>query len=125
MRPKPVIGMSLISLALAWGCVIAAPLRAETLADLDTLSDISADEEAGITAAREQADRGEYLEALATLERVLAVNPKSHNARLIHAIYLCRIDDKRGGLVEIDKLKDKNYERGVLEQARSVCRAGQ
>ena len=124
MRPKPVIGISLISLALAWGCVIAAPLRAETLADLDTLSDISADEEAGITAAREQADRGEYLEALATLERVLAVNPKSHNARLIHAIYLCRIDDKRGGLVELDRLKKKYYGGELLSEARAMCERG-
>jgi hypothetical protein len=59
MRPKPVIGMSLISLALAWAAC-SAPLRApRTLADLDTLPDISADEKRALPAAREQADRGE------------------------------------------------------------------
>jgi len=124
MRLQPAIAMSLISLALASAGVAAAPANAQSLADLDRLSEVSDNEESGIAAAREQADRGAYLEALATLERVLAAHPKSHDARLVHAIYLCRIDDRRGGLVELDKLKDKNYERAVLDQARGLCRAG-
>jgi hypothetical protein len=124
MRLQSPIRMSLIGLAFAWGCLVAAPSSAETLEELDALSDLSANEETGIEAAREHADRGEYLEALATLERVLAVHPKSHNARLIHAIYLCRIDDKQGGLVEIGKLKNKNYGDGVLSEARVMCQRG-
>jgi hypothetical protein len=111
----------LVAMALAWGCLAGPPLSAETLEELDALSDASLDEAAGIAAAREQAGRGAYLEALATLERVLAVHPKSREGRLIHAVYLCEIDDKRGGLVEIDRLKEKHYGRQLLDEARARC----
>jgi uncharacterized protein HemY len=111
---------------LAWAslaCVslASAPLYAETLQELEALSDLSFDETAGIAAARAQANQGGYLEALATLERVLAVHPKSHEARLIHAIYLCKIDDRRGGLVEISKLKKKHYGKELLAESRAMC----
>ena len=124
MRPLSTFRGCLAGVALACGSLTCAPLGAETLEELDALSDISANEEAGINAASEQAGRGEYLEALATLERVLAVHPKSRAARLIHAIYLCRIDDRRGGLVELDALKEKHYERQQLADARAVCAPG-
>ena len=114
-----------LGVVLAWGCLTCAPLGAQTLEALDALSDLSADEGAGIAAARDQAGRGEYLEALATLERVLAAHPKSHEARLIHAVYLCDVDDKRGGLVEIDKLKAKDYGEQLLAEARARCARGQ
>jgi hypothetical protein len=111
-------------LALACGLLTGQPLRAETLEELDALSDVAVDEAGGIAAAQEQAGRGEYLEALATLERVLAVHPKSAEARLIHAQYLCAIDDKRGGLVEIGKLKKKPYGERRLAEARAMCGQG-
>lgn len=110
---------------VAWGSLACPPVSAETLEELDALSDLSADEATGIAAAREQAGRGEYLEALATLERVLAAHPRSHDARLIHAVYLCEIDDRRGGLVEIDKLKEKQYSEQLLAEARAMCARGQ
>jgi hypothetical protein len=106
---------------LAGAALSCPPLSAETLEELDALSDVSTDEAGGIAAANEQAGRGEYLEALATLERVLAVHAKSREARLIHALYLCEVDDRRGGLVEIDKLKEKHYQRGQLAEARARC----
>jgi hypothetical protein len=109
---------------LGFGLLCAVPAGAETLEELDALSDVATDETAGIAAARDQAQRGEYLEALATLERVLAVHPQSRDARLIHAIYLCEIDDRRGGLVEIDKLKEKHYGKELLAEARVRCERG-
>jgi hypothetical protein len=124
MRPRSPIGKCLAGMVLAWGCLACLPLGAETLEELDALSDLSADEAAGINAASAQASRGEYLDALATLERVLAVHPKSRAARLIHAVYLCRIDDRRGGLVELDRLKEKHYERQQLAEARAICAPG-
>lgn len=111
----------LASMFLACGCLGSVSSSAETLAELDTISDISADEATGIAAAREQAGRGTYLEALATLERVLAVHPKSAEARLLHAVYLCQIDDRRGGLVEISKLKTKKYSDEVMAEVRTIC----
>jgi Flp pilus assembly protein TadD len=108
----------------ALGSLACVPLSAETLDELDALSDLSLDEQAGIAAAQDQAGRGEYLEALATLERVLAVHPKSPEARMIHALYLCQIDDRRGGLVEIGKLDKKSYEADLLAEARAHCERG-
>jgi hypothetical protein len=69
MRSLSLVRRCLAGTALGLGLLTCLPLSAETLDELDTLSDISADEEAGINAASEQAGRGEYLEALATLER--------------------------------------------------------
>lgn len=121
MLPRSPFRGCLVGLALACGSLTGLPLRAETLEELDALSDVAVDEVGGIAAAQEQAGRGEYLEALATLERVLAVHPKSAEARLIHAQYLCAIDDKRGGLVEIGKLKKKPYGEQRLAEARAMC----
>ena len=112
---------TLLTAILLAGGLAVAPVAAETLEELDALSDSSADEAMGIAMAKQQADRGEYLEALATLERVLAVHPKSASARLIHALYLCKVDDKRGGLVEIDKLKKKEYGKELLAESRALC----
>ncbi|WP_284124969.1 hypothetical protein [Parerythrobacter aestuarii] len=120
-----VVRTGMIGAGLLGAAVAMVPLQAETLEELDAISDISANEEAGIQAARDQADRGELLDALATLERVLAEYPKSREARLIHAIYLCRIDDVQGGLVEIGKLKTKDYGKDLLAEARAMCRQGQ
>ena len=99
----------------------SGPLGAQTIDQLDTLSDLSADEAGGIAQAKQQGERGEYLEALATLERVLAVYPKSHEARLIHAIFLCKVDDRQGGLVELGKLKKKHYGKELLAESRALC----
>ena len=124
MRPQSPVRRCLVGVIFALGCLASVPTSAETLEELDALSDLSVDERAGIAAAKDQAERGEYLEALATLERVLAVHPKSAEARLIHAVYLCEIDDRRGGLVEIDKLKEKQYGKQLLAEARGRCQGG-
>ena len=97
------------------------PARADTLPDLAALSDQSAGEQSGIALARQQADEGQLLQAIATLERTLAANPKSDAARLLHALYLCRIDDRTGGAVEIGKLKAKKYAAQDLAQVRAQC----
>jgi Flp pilus assembly protein TadD len=99
----------------------AQPALAETMEELDALSDIATDEKSGIAAAGEQAQRGEFLEALATLERVLSLFPKSKDARLLHAIYLCKVDDRQGGLVELSQLKAKEFGEETLQKARALC----
>jgi Tfp pilus assembly protein PilF len=108
---------------IAIGCAMAmvSPLAAETFEELDQLSDASAEEETGIQLAQEQAERGELLEALATLERVLASEPKAHDARLLQAYYLCKVDDIRGGKVALSKLKKKRYEDEDLNVVYAQC----
>ncbi|QFT78494.1 hypothetical protein [Erythrobacter sp. THAF29] len=116
-------GLSAAALILALPC--AFPLSAQTFEQIDAIIDASGDEGSGLALAREQASRNEYLEALATLERVLAENPKSREARLMHAVYLCRIGDRQGGLVEIAQLKKKHYGKEVLAEARDRCERGE
>ena len=99
------------------------PLAAQTLEDLDVVADQSADEQSGIEAARLQIERGELLEALATLERVLTQFPKSAEARFNHALLLCWIDDPQGAEVEFGRLEEEDYAEGALDQAIANCRA--
>lgn len=106
---------------LAAATLAAIPLRAETLQELDVMAEASANEETGIQLAQEQAGRGELLEAIATLERLLGENPKSQSARLLHAVYLCRIDDQEGGAAELGKLKRKNFPDDLWAEALGVC----
>lgn len=119
MVPGPRIRLAA---ALAAGLALAAPPAiAETLDELDVLSDATADERRGIAMAQEQAARGDFLDAISTLERVLAAFPKSADARLLHATYLCLIDDRAGGAVELGKLKEKNYVGDDFAFARERC----
>lgn len=112
---------TLFKLAAAAALVTAMPVVAETLEELDVLAETAANEEAGILLAQEQASRGEFLEAIGTLERVLALHPKSQSARLLHAVYLCRIDDQPGGAAELKKLKKKQFPEDLWAQAQSIC----
>ncbi len=97
------------------------PAQADTLDQLDALSDAAADEGGGIALAREQAQRGAYLEALSTLERVLGTFPRSSEALLTHAIYLCEIDDRQGGRIELQLLRERDYDARQLSDARDIC----
>lgn len=119
-----VLALAPIRMALAFGALAASlSLSAQTLADLDALSDQTATEASGIEIARQQTGRGELLEALATLERVLAQFPKSDEARFNHAMLLCWVGDPQGALVEFDRLDEDDYASGVLKQAQENCRS--
>ncbi len=109
--------------------VMCVPAAAQTPEQLDALIDASQDEAGGTALAQQQAAQGQYLEALATLERVLAMNPKSQGSRLLHALYLCEVDDKQGGRVELSRLRPHDLARrrrdgeAILENARARCDA--
>lgn len=105
-------------------CVVAQPVAAvfaETIPELDRMAEVAVDEEKGIAFAQEQSARGEFLEAIATLERVLALHPESDSARLLHAVNLCQIDDQLGGAVEIGKLKQKNFAPELWTDVMKLC----
>ncbi|MEP3915866.1 MAG: hypothetical protein ABJM34_11175 [Parasphingorhabdus sp.] len=110
-------------LALAL-CTIALPVSAvsaETIPELDIMAEAAVDEQTGIKFAQDQSARGEFLEALATLERVLALHPKSNTARLLHAVNLCRIDDQMGGAVELGKLKAQDFPQELWTEVMKIC----
>lgn len=102
--------------------LVSSPASSQTLQQLDALSDQTDDERAGIALARQQAGRGAWLEALATIERVLTRFPGSPEARFDHAMLLCKVGDQQGGLIEFSRLKDKDYPPGALMQAIGSCR---
>lgn len=101
---------------------VVTPLAAQSLADLDVLSDQTVSEASGIALARQQTERGNLLEALATLDRVLALFPNSREARFNHAMLLCWVGDPQGAEVEFARLEENDYEPGVLQRARTDCR---
>lgn len=101
-----------------------APLAAETPAQLDALSKASDQPDTGVALARQQISRGELLDAMATLERVLMNHPESDEARALHAGLLCRIDDRRGATVEFDTMRGRDIPQGLSDEAREPCRQG-
>ncbi|MDE8651346.1 hypothetical protein [Novosphingobium album (ex Liu et al. 2023)] len=106
--------------ALALGTAPAAP--AETPAQLDALSRAGESETAGLALARRQADAGDLLDALATLERVILNQPEhSYAARLYHAALLCRVDDRRGALIELDGLRGHDIDPGLRDEVQDAC----
>lgn len=111
----------LVAASLPIAMLLSAPAAAQSLAELDRLSDLTANEDTGVAAAQEQAGRGAYLEALSTLERVMAAYPESVSARLLHAVYLCRIDDRQGGLVEISQMDEDLFGAANIADARDRC----
>lgn len=109
------------SIAMA-GLFAATSAPAETLAQLDALSQAAQSESAGIALARKQANAGDLLDALATLERIIINMPESAlEARLYHAALLCRVDDRRGALIEMDGLRGHDLDPALREEARAAC----
>ena len=119
--------------AFAWPSRIVAGLLmalmvpqlalAQSLEELDQLVQGSTKPADGLALARSQASTGGLLDALATLDRVLALDPKHKQARLLHASLLCRIDDRDGAAVEFGRLRAKDYKKADWSAALAPCAA--
>ena len=110
-----------IAVALLTSLTLPQPVVAQTIDDLDRLVLASVKPADGLALARSQAGAGELLDALATLDRVLAVEPKHKQARLLHATLLCRIDDRDGAAVEFGRLRSKDYKKAEWNAALAPC----
>jgi hypothetical protein len=112
--------------ALGLGLALASPAsisHTQTLEDLDRLVVVSQKPADGLALARLQAESGAMLDAIATLERVLAADPKHKAARLFHASLLCRVDDLDGARVEFARLKPGDYKKADWAAALAPCNA--
>lgn len=122
------VGTGLGMVAFACLTLIAGgmpgPARAETAGQLDALSRATDTPANGIALARRQINADELLEAMATLERVLMNAPRNLEARALHAGLLCRIDDRRGAIMEFDSLRGLNVPQPVSVEAREPCQGG-
>lgn len=121
MRKTP-IGRQLSGAILcAAAFAFTGAASAQTLEDLDRLVQASVKAKDGLVLAQSQARAGEWLEALATLERVLAIDPKNKQARLMHASLLCSVDDPEGAKVEFARLKSGAYKKAEWAAAIAPC----
>lgn len=111
------------SVYLLASLVLPQCASAQSLEDLDRLVQNSAKPADGLALARSQAVAGDLLDALATLERVLAVDPKHKQGRLLHASLLCRIDDRDGAAAEFARLRSKDYKKAEWSAALVPCTA--
>ena len=111
-----------IAAALLTSLTLPQPVFAQTIDDLDRLVQASVKPAEGLALARSQASSGALLDALATLDRVLAVEPKHKQARLLHASLLCRIDDRDGAAVEFSRLKSKDFKKVEWNAALAPCK---
>ncbi len=117
-------GAALVCAALAGAAIAASPARAETVEELDALSQATASERAGLALARRQVAEGDLPGALAALERVLMQRPQSKDALLLHASLLCRLDDRPGAAVEFDYLRKGKVPAKELNEALAPCDPG-
>lgn len=104
-------------------CAITAPTgaAAQSLEALDALVQASAKPVDGVALARTQMASAAWLDALASLERVLIADPKNKAALLLHAGILCRIDDRDGAAAEFAVLRAKDFKKAEWAAARAPC----
>lgn len=121
MRRAKIAWPAGIVAALLAALMLPQPAVAQSLEDLDRLVQASVKPADGLALARSQASSGALLDALATLDRVLAVEPKHKQARLLHATLLCRIDDRDGAAVEFSRLRSKDYKKADWNAALAPC----
>lgn len=103
--------------------ILPQPAEAQSLEDLDKLVTASAKPKDGMALAQAQIGAGALLDALATLKRVLAIDPKNKQARLLHASVLCRVDDADGAALEFSRLKSRDYKKAEWAGAIKPCAA--
>ena len=100
---------------------LSAPASAQSMGQLDSLLRQTATSASGIALARQQTSSGALTDALATLERVILSFPRNDEARLLHASLLCRLDDRRGSLVEFDNLRGHAIPDALWQEATQPC----
>lgn len=120
---EPLAGSWYLGGALALVMALQCPAWAQSPEDLDALTRSGEVPNDGLALARSQVATGALLEALATLERTLALKPKDKQAKLLHASILCRIDDPAGAAVEFGRLKAKDFKKADWAEAQVPCTA--
>lgn len=119
---KPLRAFSVLGSVLVSAC-LDMPAAAQSIEAIDQLVQISVKPKDGLSQARAQVSAGSWLDALATLERVLASAPNDKQARLLHASILCRIDDPDGAKVEFAQLRSGDYKKAEWAAAVAPCNA--
>jgi Tfp pilus assembly protein PilF len=110
----------LSSFAAALGCV-AVPAAAATPQQLDLQLRATAKVPSGLGLARRQLGQGDLTGALATVERVIILDPLDAEARLLHASLLCRLDDRAGSQTEFDPMRGHDLPEAMWREETAPC----
>jgi len=105
--------------------IFSFPLHAQEPAppELEALIAPSLDPATGIAFARTQIGDNDLLGAAGTLERVMIVNHDAHDARLLYASVLCRLDDAAGARVELSLLRGQDVTDPAWAEVTAACGA--
>lgn len=103
--------------------LVGTSSHAQTVEDIEREL-VTADKgEKVLALAQQQADAGQLLEALASAERARFLDPKLKQARLMHAVLLCRIDDPQGAAIEWNALDKGDFKKKSWKSAKASCPA--
>ena len=119
-RRRQTLSMSVLAVAWVATCI---PAQAETIAELEALTRVTAAPASAMDLARRQIVGGDLLGAMATLERILINHPELQEAQLLRAGLLCRLDDRAGSVIEFDQLRGRDIPDRIWSEATAPCNA--
>jgi Flp pilus assembly protein TadD len=107
-------------LAVGLGCA-AGPALADTPDQLGVQLRATAKVPSGLGLVRQQLRDGDLTGALATVERVIILDPLNAEARLLHASLLCRLDDRTGSQTEFDPMRGHDVPDKMWRDQTAPC----
>lgn len=119
----PMLYRRLLIVALPAAVLLAAapPALADTPAQLDQQLRATAKVPTGLGLARQQLGDGDLTTALASVERVIILDPLNAEARLLHASLLCRLDDRSGSQTEFDPMRGHDLPDKLWREETAPC----
>lgn len=99
----------------------ASPVLADTPAQLDRQLRETAKVPTGLALVRQQLGDGDLTGALASVERVIILDPLNAEARLLHASLLCRLDDRPGSQTEFDPMRGHDLPEKLWREETAPC----
>ncbi len=97
------------------------PALADTPAQLDQQVRATAKVPSGLGLVRQQLRDGDLTGALASVERVIILDPLNAEARLLHASLLCRLDDRPGSQTEFDPMRGHDLPDKLWREETAHC----
>jgi hypothetical protein len=99
----------------------ASPALADTPAQLDQQLRATSRVPSGLGLVRQQLRDGDLTGALASVERVIILDPLNAESRLLHASLLCRLDDRPGSQTEFDPMRGHDLPEKLWRAETAPC----
>lgn len=122
MRYRHLPTIVLRTAVLPVAAFLAAPAAlADTPAQLDQQLRATGKVPTGLGLVRRQLADGDLTGALASVERVIILDPLNAEARLLHASLLCRLDDRPGSQTEFDPMRGHDLPETMWREETAHC----